>query len=191
MPSVLGGLVEAILPPLTRGVGVALPALHALTVQGTLLQGSTLRAASLGGIVTEAPILSANEIIRQVRAMGLPLRRQSALQAIAAMRQQVSAHEYVVSLTGGRMPIASRLPFTATRQRLSYQYTVKVVGTDMETGLQSVGFVRINNTRLMTKNQAVAEAMATIDFGTSAGLTDVNTGDVIMITKQNPNIVNA
>ena len=107
------------------------------------------------------------------------------------MRQQVQAYPYILNWRGGERPLASRIPFTATRQRLRYQYTVKVVGVDQETGLESVGFVRINHTALLTKNQAVAEAMATIDFGTSAGLVDVTKGDVILITKQNPNIVNA
>jgi len=190
MATVIGAVLEATLPEVTRGVGVALPALRALTLQGTPLAGAALQASALGGVAESLPRLSANEIMRQLRVMGLPVRRQSALQAIKALRSQVDAYSNILNLTPGRIPLQSMIPYAGSRQRLKYQYTVQITGTDAMTGELRTQFIRINNPSLITKNQAMALAADTVLGNEQYQMSEITDAAVTLVTRQNPRIAN-
>jgi len=188
MASTLERLVGAVNPELTAGIGIALPAMTSLSVQGTLLYPIIERAAGRIPTTASLPKLSANEIIRRVRQMGFGVKRQPALKAIKAMKTQAASYDYISTLTPGAKPLMSMVPFASDKQPLKYQYTVLLTGTDRDTGEQNYQYIRINSPRLLSKNQATAMATDAILEKQKYQITDVTEGTVLLITRENPNI---
>jgi hypothetical protein len=190
MAGLISSIIEATIPELTTGIGIALPYLKSLTLQGTPLSGIAREAWSTGAVGEQLPRLSANEIIRRTRSLGFGVNRKKALKAIKAMKAQVDAFIYISKLSKGRRPLASKVPLTDQRQRLKYQYTVQLVGTSLKTGEPYTQYIRINQPRLISKNQAIDLAIPYAELGTSGDEMTVDKADVPIITRQNPNIVN-
>jgi len=190
MAGLISSIIEATAPELTAGIGIALPYLKSLTLQGTPLSGIAREAWSTGVIGEQLPKLSANEVIRRTRALGFGVNRQTALKVIKAFRQQADAFISITKLTPGQRPLASQVPLTDQRQRLKYQYTVQLSGTALESGEPYTQYIRINSPRLISKNQAIDLAIPYAELGTSGDAMSVDKTDVVIITRQNPNIDN-
>lgn len=188
MASVISDILEATLPGVTRGVGLALPYLHSLTLQGTPLGGGILKHKALIGPPPSLPRLSANEVIRQLRTLGFHVRRQNALKAISAIRQQAESMSYVNALPNGRRPLMNGIPFSSHNIRLKYQVTVSLTGHDATTGELRQQFIRINSPSLITKNQAMADAAELVLGRAKYEFGDVVDASVTLYVRQNPGI---
>jgi len=186
MANTLIGVLEATIPELTAGAGIALPALRSLALQGTPIAGRALGQISVSGAIGELPKLSANEIIRQVRSMGFGVRRKVALQTIKSIREQAESFVYVQTLKGGERPLASRIPLTDTKQRKKYQYLVRIEGTSALTGELTNQYIRINSSHLITTNAAEAMALSAFWTGDYGLLPEVTGHETELITRQNP-----
>jgi len=190
MAGLISSIIEATLPELTAGVGIALPYIKSLTLQGTPLSGIARKEWSTGIAAKQLPRLSSNEIIRRARSLGFQVQRDNALKAIRAMKGQIDAFAYISSLSKGRRPLASKIPLTDQRQRLKYQYTVQLSGTSISTGEPYTQYIRINSPRLISKNQAIDLAIPYAELGTSGDEMTIDKADVPVITRQNPNLEN-
>lgn len=188
MASVIADILEATLPGVTRGVGLALPYLHSLTLQGTPLGGELIRHKGFIGPPPSLPRLSANEVIRQLRDLGFHVRRQNALKAISAIRQQADSMSYIQALPNGMRPIMGSVPFNVQRQRLKYQVTVALTGHDATTGELRQQFIRINSPSLITKNKAMADAAELVLGRAKYEFGDIVDASVTLYTRQNPGI---
>ena len=186
MPTILYSLGEAI-GGVTAGIAEALPMITSLAQVGTPLDALSLSAKALGGISQARSILSANEIIRQVRGAGFSVRRGAALSVIKQLRAQINVQSYIAGLGPNQLPLAGQLHYSATRQLSKYQYHVLVTAHDRFTGEPTTQWITVSSNRLIPKAQAEFYAAAAINIGENYDVTDAVDATVHNITKA-PNI---
>lgn len=188
MASVLELIARAVVPDITAGVAEALPTISGLAALGTRFSGPALAASALGGVPKPQPVLSANEIIRQVRSMGFKVRRQAALRTIKLIRTQQAAMESIAKLTPGQRPLMRNVPLAHTRQRLKYAVKVQVTGHNRLTGENQVQIITINSPRLISPSQAYAAAADAITTGEEYQMVELQGFSIIGYTRQNLNV---
>ena len=190
MASLIEGLgpVGGLLRHATRGLGLAHPYIISLASVGTPIGLQAVEQRLIGVKRLQGSRLSANEIIRQVRQLGLSVRRQDALRLIRDVRGLAEGHGYVNSLTAGARPRRDLLPLGLTRQRERYHVTIGLRGIDGMTGEERVQFVTVTSNRLITKSQASEIAIDAVLGKETYALTDIVDHEIVSYTRQNPDL---
>lgn len=179
-------IITGSVPGLTAGVRTALPYITSLSLQGSALGGAALRAVSLGGIAPKLPLLSANEIIRRVRASGFTVQRSAALQVIKALKGQIAGHEYIQALANYLRPLKPLVPFAGQHQTYPYHVRVLITGRDNFTNEIRQQYVTVTSTRLISKNQAIEKAYGVALGGEGYNMVDLIGMEIVTYTQINP-----
>ena len=138
--SVPGEILASVFEGATAGVREALPFIDHLARQA----------------------LPANEIIRQVRAAGLTVRRAAALEAIRTIKGVIAGGRYIQAVRNDFLPNPDRVPTAATLIRRNYSYKVRVRGFDPQTGDPVERHISITTDTLMSKNDVYNIAADTL-----------------------------
>lgn len=170
----------------TGGLTKYLPMISSLAEQGQTLSAAASVARTLGGIPKLEKPISANEIIRRVRAAGGKVQRQAALKVISQLRAKIRARSYIQGLNPNRNPIASRLEYGTVKQTARYKYLVLVEGRDKATGRPVTQWITYNTNRLASKTDAEFFAAAAVNIGGSGqGLEALNATTIDILRAPN------
>ena len=120
------------------------------------------------------PLLSANEIIRQVRVAGFKVQRQAALKVIAQVKAQVAARAYIAGLRPNQLPLSGKLSVGPYAQQSRYKYIVMVKGKDASTGLAGTQHVTIWSNSLRSTSDAELQAVLTVGVGNQYQITELS-----------------
>lgn len=180
--------IGRLIPGITKGVRTALPYVQKLALQGTGLSDPAINARLLGGILPTMPRLSANEIIRQVRAAGFGVNRQRALDAIRLLRGNTEFTDSFNSASGRYRPRMADVPLSAHAQRSKYYIKVTVSQVNDETGDTSLRHLTLRSDRLLTPDDITASIAGVM--GSGEAYTDVSYEDhvVTSYTIRNPEL---
>lgn len=100
--------------------------------------------------------LSANEILRQVSGAGFSLRRQTGLDMIGALRDNITAARQFRMIASNALPNPAYFGKSLTNMLKDYSYRVKVTGGPST----YPDFISIKSDLLLTKEQQISAAMA-------------------------------
>lgn len=182
MPARLFSFGQAI-EGVTQGLAEAMPMVSSLATVGTALSASRLSSLAQGLIPKPEAPLSANEIIRQVRAAGFKVRRQAALKVIGQLKQQVTFRAYVQQLGPNALPVNRYLSMSTYARPTRYQYFVQLDGVDANTGETRTQFVTVVSDRRMSKSEAEFNAVFMAEQSQNYDYTEITGSTTVHITR--------
>ena len=111
--------------------------------------------------------VSSRDITRILQKAGLGIRRQTLLDIMRAVGEEAAIGPVLSALGISRRPNPFRLPPALTKIRRAYSFTVRVHGTELDTGITSERFVTVTTDTLLTRGEI--EALADEAIGADAG----------------------
>jgi len=184
MASLIGlETVGGLIPGLTEATKLALPYIEKLTLQGTLASSDIARSVLEGGIPRLAPRLSSNEILRQLRAAGLGMRRSVGLKAIKTIRAIADNTTRIHGLTGSAVPLKASIPFATSKQANTYyiRTMVRTYNPDLDT--YETRAITLRSNRLMSNND-IADRLSSLLASSGNYATVEYAGHVVMTYTQ-------
>lgn len=105
--------------------------------------------------------ISANSIQTILRASGMGIRRQTLLDIVRAERNIISAGKNLQNIRLGFVPDPRRLPEALTKISRSFNFVVRITGTDTSTGSTFIQNISVALDKPLTRSRL--EAIA-VDF---------------------------
>ena len=119
------------------------------------LLGLSLRARRASPIIRRAVRegVSSRQLTKILRDAGLGIRRQTLLDLMRKETERALMGPVLSALRLDRMPNPMRLPPALTKIRRAYSFTVRVRGTEFESGISMEQFVTITTDKLLTRGE--------------------------------------
>lgn len=102
--------------------------------------------------------LSANAILRQVSEAGFAVRRQTGLDIVGALRNNIDAARQFRLINPNTIPDVSKFGVAVTNTISNFTYTVKATGINAVTGQPVTKFVNVRSNTPISQNDALAVA---------------------------------
>lgn len=117
---------------------------------------------------------SANEILRQVSAAGMQVRRADGLKLISAFRNIASQANYIKAVRKDFLPNPARFAESVTRLLRNYSYSVRVEGTHPATGEKVQRWITVSTNDVLTKSQVEDEVYGIVEGDPTAYAIDIS-----------------
>lgn len=122
---------------------------------------------------------SATEILEDLSKSGIGIRRQTGLQVIKYLRDEVvPVRKYIDNLGLSKLPTIDRLPKSITTQLRNFAYHTVMEGFSTLTGEKTTRNITVSSNQLLTKEQALDYAVSIAESENQSGGLDGATGRV-------------
>lgn len=107
--------------------------------------------------------VSSRQMTRILQKAGLGIRRQTLLDMMRMIEGEVAIGPVLSALGINRFPNPMRLPPALTKIRRAYSFTVRVRGSEIDTGAATEQFVTVTSDTLLTRGEIEALANQAIE----------------------------
>lgn len=117
------------------------------------------------GLVELPEKLSANEILRRIKAGGLKIRRKTGLALIRKYQERVGNRKYFKSVNYDKLLDWTRISYATDKLLRPFSFEIKVAGISKVTGEKVEKFFTTSTSKKLTKAQAVQALLDKMHFG--------------------------